>query len=844
MTAADMTATAEHEARRAEAGVFLDELFGQEKGYAVLAYGRDPSYDEGGRYEHGSWRDNNYYAWPDARDQLLDVALSAEDADVYIVPALRSSRSRKKHTAGRALWAWSDIDRPWDDELKELTSLPGFAVVASGRGSHVYARLSEPAETPEELARWNRRLGAYLGDADSKWQDNSYLRLVGTNWRKPVPRGGEARRVTLRVWPQEGVSDLDELLPPDPQEDRTSSSTRKAPGTPSSASDPIRLDKLPTFIEDLLRAPTGPYRDGSPDHSRSGRFYELVSVLYEYGADDHEIFTLVRGHEPSVAKYGDAIAEEMARVIGKISRTKRRGEKAEKAAEKRAEARVDHRTAGTAGGPGDGSSNGPDGHTPVVPVGGPGADAGTDRYNPGGPDGWPLTDLGNAERLVVAHGDDLRFCHPWQAWLVWDGGRWAADDTGAVERRAKVTVRVMYGRAAGVEDREDRRALAKWAQKSESSGATRSMLSLAQSEPGVPIRPEKLDAEPWLLNVANGTLDLRTGELRPHRRGDYLTKASPVAYDSAAGCPQWLRFLDRIFAGDAELVEFVRRSIGYTLTGLTREQCLFLCHGPGRNGKSVFLRIVSALLGEDYAQQAPSETLLTRDQRSASNDIARLRGARLVTAVETPEGRRLDENLAKQLTGGDKITARFLHREFFEFTPVLKLWIATNHRPEIRGTDLAIWRRIRLIPFGVIIPEDEVDEDLGDKLEAEIPGVLAWAVAGCLAWQADGLRAPTAVVTATQAYRAEMDQIGRFIDERCATGPASTSTAAVLFDHYRTWAADSGEHAVTARKFRDQLVERSYDYVKRGTDSASRTGNLWRGIALLDLSERPRSYVD
>jgi putative DNA primase/helicase len=251
----------------------------------------------------------------------------------------------------------------------------------------------------------------------------------------------------------------------------------------------------------------------------------------------------------------------------------------------------------------------------------------------------------------------------------------------------------------------------------------------------------------------------------------------------------------------------------------------------------VFLRIVTALLGEDYAQQAPTSLLLNRDKNAATNDIARLRGARLVTAVETPEGRRLDENLAKQLTGGDKITARMLHKEFFEFTPVLKLWIATNHRPEIRGTDLAIWRRIRLVPFGVIVPEGDVDRDLGDKLEAELPGILAWAVAGCLAWQREGLRAPAAVVAATQAYRAEMDQIGRFIDERCQTGPASSVTAAVLFEAYRSWAADGGEHTVTARKFRDQLVERSFEYVKRGTDSASRLGNIWRGIGLLKLSE-------
>lgn len=838
MTYTDHTLNAEREARRAGAAVFLDELFRGLSGYVVIAYARKPFYNENGKYGHHDWRDGNYYAWPTQRDRLLDQALAADDADVYLVPALRETKSRKKHTAGPALWAWADIDREWTEELEALTSLPGFAVVASGRGSHVYARLPRPTETPEELDRWNRRLGAYLGDADSKWKDNSYLRLVGTYWRKPVPNGGEAVPVAFRVLPQEGVSDLDQLLPPDPADEKkkAASSSARSTGEAPRAEGRIRLDKLPRFITDLLAAPCEPYSEGGPDRSRSGRAFELVNVLYEYDYSDSEIIDILRDHGPSVDKYGHAgIPDQVAAIVAK--QTRARGCKAEAHERKRSgdtsRQRPVEASQGSAGPDmGERRADGPGGgHN------GPTAEV-FDRHNPGGPDGWPLTDLGNAERLVDAHGDDLRYVHPWGSWLAWDGSRWAVDDTGAVDRRAKATVRAIYKRAAQLEEQDDRRALAKWAQKSESSGAARAMLTLATSEPGIPIRPEALDDKAWLLNVANGTLDLRTGELHRARREDYLTKQAPVAYDPDATCPRWLDFLDYTFAGDAELVEFVRRAVGYTLTGLTREQCLFLCHGPGRNGKSTFLKTVAGLLGEDYAQQAPTSLLLNRDKNSATNDIARLRGARLVTAVETPEGRRLDENLAKQLTGGDKITARLLHKEFFEFTPVLKLWIATNHRPEIRGTDLAIWRRIRLIPFGVIVPESDVDPDLEHKLQAELPGVLAWAVGGALAWQAGGLGMPSAIVAATQAYRDEMDQIGRFIDERCVTGPASSVKHAELVHAYRSWAADSGEHAVTAQKLRDQLIERSYEYVKRGTDSASRLGNLWRGIGLLELSER------
>lgn len=843
MTLTDHTMNAEREARRASAAVFLDQLFGEAEGWAVLAYARKPYYDENGKFSHKDWRDKNFYAWPKQRDLLLDKALAAVDADVFIVPALRTTQSRSKGTAAPALWAWADIDRPWDDELEDLTSLPGFAVVSSGRGSHVYARLPTPTETPEELARWNRRLGEYLGDADSKWQDNSYLRMPGTYWRKHVPNGGDPVPVAFRVLPQEGVSNLDELLPPDPQEEKSRTagpSSARSTGDVATAG-AIRIEEFPGWLTKLLAAPCEPYRDGGPDHSRSGRCFELTNALYEFGLEDAAIVEVLRSHGPTVDKYGhDGIPDQVAAIVAKSN--KARGCKAE----------ARHRSSGGNGNPGPVEGpTGPAGvatsdhrgHNPSGGDNGPGGRV-ADRHNPGGPDGWPLTDLGNAERLVAAHGEDLRYCHPWRSWLSWDGKRWNLDDTGAVERRAKDTVRSMYHRLADIENREDARSLFKWAQKSESSGAARSMLSLAESEPGIPVRPGDLDLDPWLLNVANGTLDLRTGKLRPHRRADYFTKLSPVAYDPDAQCPQWLRFLGHTFAGDAELIEFVRRAIGYSLTGLTREQCLFLCHGPGRNGKSTFLKTVAAVLGEDYAQQAPAETLLTRDNRGATNDIARLRGARLVTAVETPEGRRLDENLAKQLTGGDKITARELYKEFFEFTPVLKLWIATNHRPEIRGTDLAIWRRIRLIPFEVIIAEEETDEDLGEKLLTELPGILAWAVAGCLAWQADGLRAPAAVVEATNKYRAEMDQVGRFIEERCDTGPASSSKAAALFEAYRTWATDSGEYPVTARKFRDQLLERSYTYVKRGEDSASRTGNMWRGIGLVQLSDRTRSYGD
>jgi putative DNA primase/helicase len=322
-----------------------------------------------------------------------------------------------------------------------------------------------------------------------------------------------------------------------------------------------------------------------------------------------------------------------------------------------------------------------------------------------------------------------------------------------------------------------------------------------------------------------------------------------VAYDPQAACPTWERFLWRIIGGtnledDTEdrgagesdnrqaaddrakrLIGFLQRAIGYSLTGETREQCLFVLHGSGANGKSTFLEVLQTLLG-DYAQSTPSASLLAKDRHDGiPNDIARLRGARLVTAVEIGQGRRLNEELMKRLTGQDTITARFLHAEFFDFRAEFKLFIACNHLPTITGTDHAIWRRIRLIPFTVTIPETEQDKDLPAKLQAELPGILAWAVRGCLAWQREGLGTPEEVKQATAGYRASMDQIGRFIEECCLVSQQVRIKASELYEAYKKWCDANGEQAATLSAFGHYLEEQGFAKHKIGT--------IWRlGIGL------------
>lgn len=447
-----------------------------------------------------------------------------------------------------------------------------------------------------------------------------------------------------------------------------------------------------------------------------------------------------------------------------------------------------------------------------------------------------LTDLGNAERLVRDHGSDLRWVGAWSRWLVWDGRRWAIDDTGEATRRASATVRTIYREAADCPDPDRRTKLAEHARRSESARAISSMLTLARSMEGIAIVPDALDADPWLLNVRNGTLDLRTGELREHRREDLLTKLAPVEYVPNAPAPTWEAFLERTFAGNQAVIEFVRRAAGYTLTGNTGEQKLFVGYGTGANGKSTFLGALEDVLGP-YAKQTAPELLVERGdgKRSESHptEVADLQGVRCAICTELAQDRALAEGLVKRLTGERRVKARFMRQDFFEFTATHKLWVGTNHRPNVRGTDEAIWRRLILIPFTVTIPPEERDPALPDKLHAEASGILAWALRGCLEWQSGGLREPPDVVAATEEYRADSDILRGFIDSSCVILPGVSAWARDLYKAYSEWADESGEHAVTQTTFGIRLRERGLTR-KRGKGGAYR----WHGIALRAEGER------
>jgi putative DNA primase/helicase len=440
--------------------------------------------------------------------------------------------------------------------------------------------------------------------------------------------------------------------------------------------------------------------------------------------------------------------------------------------------------------------------------------------------GFNLTDLGNAARLVHRHGRNLRYCWLWRKWLVWDGKRWVKDDTGEVYRLAKDTVASIYQEAASAPDDDTRKALAKHAMRSEAGARIKEMVDLARSD--VPVTPDELDASPDLLNVLNGTIDLRTGELREHRREDLITKIAPTKYRPDAAAPTWEAFLERVLPGE-DVRAFVQRAVGYSATGDTSEQVMFINHGGGANGKTTCQEAIAAALG-DYAMRAPTEMLLTKRSGGIPNDVARLKGARFVSASETEEGRRLAESLVKDLTGQDSITARFMWAEFFDFSPTHKLWLSTNHKPEIRGTDNAIWRRIRLIPWSVTIPPAEQDKKLPTALRGELAGILAWIVRGCLQWRREGLQAPNEVRKATGEYRAEMDVLAGFLAECCELDTDHWEYAKDLYECYKRWCDENGERPEPQRKFGGRLGERGFQRDRGG----SRGAGIWRGVRLTE----------
>ncbi len=420
------------------------------------------------------------------------------------------------------------------------------------------------------------------------------------------------------------------------------------------------------------------------------------------------------------------------------------------------------------------------------------------------------TDTANAERFARLHGQNARYCHAWRKWLVWDNRRWVLDASGEIMRLAKSVARSIYTEAASPDvDGGTAQSLAKWAASSERRDRLNAMLALAESEQPIPISVDSLDREPWLFNVQNGTINLRTGELQPHRREEFLTKLASIEYPTEPGVDAvlWLDFLDRIFDGDGELIDFVQRLIGMAMVGEVQEHVLPIFHGTGSNGKSVFVETIMGMLGPDYSMKAASSLLMASGSDRHPTEVADLFGKRFVAVVETEDGKRLAESMVKELTGGDSLRARRMREDFWEFRPSHSVFMATNHRPVVRGNDHAMWRRLKLVPFAVTIPDAEQDRELTAKLRAEWPAILRWAVQGCLGWQQCGLGEPEVVRAATDGYRSDEDQIEQFIADRCMVGPSYQVRSSAIYKSYREWCDQQGERPLSQKKFSQRLEE-------------------------------------
>jgi putative DNA primase/helicase len=431
----------------------------------------------------------------------------------------------------------------------------------------------------------------------------------------------------------------------------------------------------------------------------------------------------------------------------------------------------------------------------------------------------PFNDYGNGQRIIATQGKRLRYCPAFKTWLVYTGSHWLIDRVDAARRLAHETM-LEFARQAIARGGE---AASKFA--GSCLNSQRITAAMREAQPHVVVTIAELDVDPYLLNFQNGTVDLRTGQFRPHRPEDLITKVVPHRYDPDALCRQFQGFLRRVLPG---LEEYIQTALGYSLTGITSEKAVFVCYGSGNNGKTTLVATVRGAVGEDYGVLLQIDTLMTRvADNNGQADLADLRGARFVMTSETEENQRLAEGRLKRITQGlGSIKAVRKYENPIEFPETHKLWMDCNHKPLVSGNDPALWNRLHLIPFNVTIPAEEIDRELPTKLMSEVEGILAWTVRGAVGWYAEGLNRPEKVRSAGLEWRKDVDRIGQFISEECVEHSAAEAQARSLYSAYKKWAEDAGEKPVTETSFGNTLKQRGFE--KKRT----KRGAAYQGIGL------------
>ncbi len=438
------------------------------------------------------------------------------------------------------------------------------------------------------------------------------------------------------------------------------------------------------------------------------------------------------------------------------------------------------------------------------------------------------TDVANGRRLALKHGKNFRWIENWNGHLAWDGTRWSRDQLLAVDGWARDVYEGLWAELSEAlktnqVDEDEAQAIVRFIRATGSDRGIQAISRRARSEQGIAIAPDSLDNQPYYLNLPTATVDLKTGVDHEHRREDWLTQLCPTLLDPTAKCPTWEVFLQSVFQGDSNLIAYVHRAVGYCLTGDVSEHALFFCYGKGSNGKSTFLNTLIEMLGGDYAMKAASDLLLVKNGESHPTGIADLFGKRLVACIEADAGKRIAESMVKEVTGGDSIRARRMRQDFFEFKATHKIWLAANHKPTIRGTDDGIWRRIKMIPFLAKFEGEGKDRAMPEKLRAELPGILNWAIRGCELWMERGLQEPEAVKEATASYRGDMDIVGQFIAECCMTteGLGLKAKASQLLNAFNKYSGNDW----STRRFGEEMSERGFE--KRHS-----SGTWYMGIGL------------
>lgn len=428
---------------------------------------------------------------------------------------------------------------------------------------------------------------------------------------------------------------------------------------------------------------------------------------------------------------------------------------------------------------------------------------------------YELSDTGNAQRFVDRFGDSMKFNFENRNWTIWNGRYWQGDITNKIKVFAEIIINEMKNEAYSHTDEKERKDMLRNVMRASQSAGKEALIKEAQHLGNVPIVNSDFDKHDFLLNTLSGIVDLKSGKVLEHNKEYLMSKIVPFEVDDSKPPMKWLSFLNEIFLGDEELIHFMQKSVGYTLTGSIREQSMFLAFGDGSNGKSVFLDIMSRMMG-DYGMNAQVESLLERKYGASSytSDLARLKGARFTTTGENNQGSKLNEGLIKQLTGGEKITARFLYGKEFEFYPNFKIWLATNHKPIIRGNDSGIWRRIISIPFNYKVPKEKRNKSLIYDLEQEIPQILAWAIQGCLMWQKEGLDLPQVIQESNKQYQNEMDIITTFLEDHAEESVGEFANANELYEEYIKWAKASNEYMMSSTIFGKEMSKR-YEKVRK-----------------------------